>query len=617
MENNKNQNLIECKKYKELITKVRELGNKVYHLEEEKNNAVKIEDYDKANDLKDEIDKLKMQIYNMGDPNKKKEQNSSVQNINNNDNNNLNNLISVDINNNNLQNTNNNFMSNNNSKSFDSFNKNNPSGQISPRRTFQQNTSNIISEKEINTYNNTQIGLKTNFINNRQDFDNMIVPAVLNKMRNNKNQADIEIEYEEQKQKEKLEEKEKVLVGLTKDQMEQYSLLIPYIEVIGLQKLLSQYIKYKLEGIEILRSKLSNIFIASEIKEIMPVLLEIVANLLEDNNFKSLKTFELIEQLFQYLNINKDKNLISNDLKNFIINRIMERIIHFLSDGDKIIRNQAKDLYISIIKQNVINFNSLINILLNSDIQNRNNTHYIISSLSIISKLEIIQNIISNYDSLITSNITTANSFPKDIIISYLIQYLLNPKSKIKEKSREVSLITFKVFGGEPWHNKLMLLTTAEIDNLYKIKELEPLMNSFTNSNSLLISKDSKKSKSNKMINKNECALCKINLGNEDMNNHIKSCKMCTRCDKCKIYLEVKNLTNHRLNECKYKNEFIFCDRCKEAVGTKEYKKHTEKKKCNMYKSNYNRCPLCHKDIPYGNKGFYQHLVVDKCPEKI
>ena len=162
-----------------------------------------------------------------------------------------------------------------------------------------------------------------------------------------------------------------------------------------------------------------------------------------------------------------------------------------------------------------------------------------------------------------------------------------------------------------------MLLTTSEIDNLYKITELEPLMNSFTNSNSLLISKDSKKSKSNKMINKNECALCKINLGNEDMNNHIKSCKMCTRCDKCKIYLEVKNLTNHRLNECKYKNEFIFCDRCKEAIGTKEYKKHTEKKKCNMYKSNYNRCPLCHKDIPYGNKGFYQHLVVDKCPEKI
>ena len=100
------------------------------------------------------------------------------------------------------------------------------------------------------------------------------------------------------------------------------------------------------------------------------------------------------------------------------------------------------------------------------------------------------------------------------------------------------------------------------------------------------------------------------------MNNHIKKCKMCIKCDKCKIFLEIKNLTRHRLNDCKYKNEFILCDRCKEAINSKEYKTHFEKRKCNIYKSNYNRCPLCHKDILYGNKGFYQHLVVEGCPEK-
>jgi hypothetical protein len=228
----------------------------------------------------------------------------------------------------------------------------------------------------------------------------MIVPALLNKMKNNKSQEDIEMEYEEQKQKERSGEKEKTLVELTKDQLEQYNLLIPFVEITGLQKLLSKYIKYKLEGIAILREKLSSIFISAEINQIMPVLLELISNLLEDNNFKSLKTFELIEQLFQYININKDKNLINNDLKNFIINRIMERIIHFLSDGDKIIRKQAQELYFLIIKQNIINLNSLMNILLNPDIQNINNELYVVSSLSILSKLKIIKKILLNYDLL-------------------------------------------------------------------------------------------------------------------------------------------------------------------------------------------------------------------------
>ena len=179
-----------------------------------------------------------------------------------------------------------------------------------------------------------------------------------------------------------------------------------------------------------------------------------------------------------------------------------------------------------------------------------------------------------------------------------------------------MSILSFEVLGDEIWNKKLSNLNQSDIDNLYRIKELEPLMNSFSKGNNLLISSDSKKSSKNINLNNNECSLCKANLENQDMNNHMKTCKMCTRCDKCKIYLEVQNLTKHRLYQCKYKNDFILCERCGEAISSKEYKKHSEKKKCNIFKSNYNRCPLCHKDIPYGNKGFYQHLVLDKCPEK-
>ena len=612
LENNKNQNYKDCLKYKEIISKVRDLGNKVYNLEKEKNDAVKIEDYDKATELKDEIDKLKLQIYNLGNTDKKSQINSPNKNINES---NMNNNSTI-VENINVQNTNNNFLSNNTSKSFENINT---SGGMSPSpRTPQKNLiSNILSERDINTYNNTQADMNYNSINNyTEDHDSMIVPALLNKMKNNKSQEDIEMEYEEQKQKERSGEKEKALVELTKDQLEQYNLLIPFVEIIGLQKLLSKYIKYKLEGIEILREKLSSIFISAEINQIMPVLLELISNLLEDNNFKSLKTFELIEQLFQYININKDKNLINNDLKNFIINRIMERIIHFLSDGDKIIRKQAQELYFLIIKQNIINLNSLMNILLNPDIQNINNELYVVSSLSILSKLKIIKKILLNYDLLKKSNITTDDTFPKDLIVTYLIQYLFHPRNKIKEKCRKVSLKSFEVLGPDIWQIKLYLLNQSELDNLYKIKELEPLMNSLSNFDPMQISKTLKKNKSNKNMNLNACNYCKENLGKTDMNNHIKICKMFTKCNKCGNYIEIKNLTKHRLNECKYKSEFTICDRCKEAIDIKEYIKHSGEKKCNVYKSNYNRCPLCHKDIYFGNKGFYQHLVLEGCSEK-
>ena len=59
---------------------MRDLGNKVYNLEKEKNEAVKKEDYDLATELKDEIDKLKLQIYNLGDTAQKTLENSPSNN---------------------------------------------------------------------------------------------------------------------------------------------------------------------------------------------------------------------------------------------------------------------------------------------------------------------------------------------------------------------------------------------------------------------------------------------------------------------------------------------------------------------------------------------------------
>ena len=66
-QSNKNQNYNECLYYKELISKAKEIGNKIYNLQKEKNEAIKIEDYDKATEIKTSINSIKTQLYNLGE----------------------------------------------------------------------------------------------------------------------------------------------------------------------------------------------------------------------------------------------------------------------------------------------------------------------------------------------------------------------------------------------------------------------------------------------------------------------------------------------------------------------------------------------------------------------
>ena len=57
------------------------------------------------------------------------------------------------------------------------------------------------------------------------------------------------------------------------------------------------------------------------------------------------------------------------------------------------------------------------------------------------------------------------------------------------------------------------------------------------------------------------------------------------------------------------------CKRCKEAIDLKDYEYHVRENKCNPAKNinSSNRCPVCHRDIPPHDKGFYLHLVKYIC----
>ncbi len=73
------------------------------------------------------------------------------------------------------------------------------------------------------------------------------------------------------------------------------------------------------------------------------------------------------------------------------------------------------------------------------------------------------------------------------------------------------------------------------------------------------------------------------------------------------IYIE------HLLRECEKKGKYQQCPRCTEAIGH-DFDVHIKLKECHETKSNTSRCPLCHMNIPEGDKPWRDHLMgVDGC----
>ena len=133
--------------------------------------------------------------------------------------------------------------------------------------------------------------------------------------------------------------------------------------------------------------------------------------------------------------------------------------------------------------------------------------------------------------------------------------------------------------------------------------------NTVNNNNERPSIKTKIKNKSNEF-----CDYCQRKMKKDEViaNHWVTDCPMFIRCEKCNMNLEIRNLTNHKLNECKFKNDFKECRTCHVALGKEEYDNHL-RNKCGI-KHGYVKCPLCHGDIQDNIKGFFQHLVKDGCP---
>jgi hypothetical protein len=381
-----------------------------------------------------------------------------------------------------------------------------------------------------------------------------------------------------------------------------------------------------------------------------------------------------LKELFEY--IKKHGTKLNIDLN--VTDSVLTKIKRKLGDANKKVRAKAVELYCYMLTLDFCDYNNLISELLEEELRHYDSKYIPKSPNLIIGKLEIFNSVFDQFNDAVKSKRTNLESFPSNLVMDYLILNVSNNKSEVRKLSRVNISKFVGIFGVNKIKKKLEKIEERELVKLInEIPSLEPYfpkinkeliknnskshLNTSNLSNSSkgrTLSKnkdktikrigerrkvtkrekkngnenntintsfendknknDDKKNNNNKTKIKNRtndfCDYCQRKMGKDEViaNHWVSDCPMFIRCEKCNMNVEIKFFTSHKLKECKFKKDFKECRTCHEAFTKEEYDNHL-RNKCGI-KHGFVKCPLCHNDIPDNNKGFYQHLVKDKCP---
>ena len=707
--NIKIENYIECKQIKNKLDKVRLYGKQIYELENQKKLAVNNEDFDQAIELKDLVDKMKVNLKTIINSNGTISLNDIENQIIGNNkfsqiglNRNVNNLTTMNINNN----------INNNDSLFNNNNTNSNILNITNELNNNQNINESIHSNSIDNINNqlnqsgTKYLLNTNYSSNRHQrgksnednfisYDDTILPAVLKKLTKEPKNNEDELGIAEKGE----------LEPISSEILKEFKLIVDVIGELEIRKLFSKQILWKEEGLnnfierinDILDYKVNNTENINDNKEnnkidkiditnqIITSIMKLSMILIEEKHPSVIiKTLEILKQLFEYIKYHRTK--LNIDLR--ITDSVLTKIKRKLGDANRKVRNKAVSLYCYMLTLDFCDYNNLISELLEEELKHYDSKYIPKSPHLIIGKLEIFSIVFDKFDEAVNSKRTSLENFPSNLVMEYLILNVSNNKKEVRKLSR-VNINKFiRIFGVNKIKKNLEKIEERELLKLInEIPSLEPyfpkLNKANMNNNSLLAvngSKSSNNSKGRTLSKNKEKTIRKIgdrrkgknkdkNYGtennslensynnsfeneknkiNEDKNrnnerhntrtkiknksndfcdycqrkmkkdeiiaNHwVTDCPMFIRCEKCNMNLEVKFFTSHKLYECKFKNDFKECRTCHEALSKGEYDIHL-RNKCGM-KHGYVKCPICHGDVQDNNKGFFQHLVKEGCPE--
>ncbi|XP_066262191.1 centrosomal protein of 104 kDa isoform X2 [Euwallacea similis] len=99
-----------------------------------------------------------------------------------------------------------------------------------------------------------------------------------------------------------------------------------------------------------------------------------------------------------------------------------------------------------------------------------------------------------------------------------------------------------------------------------------------------------------------------ILLTSNSMNSHYwRQCPMLVRCKHCNQVVEVATLTEHLMMECEKHETFKQCSQCTEAVNKEKNQVHLTE--CSDLPEGYTRCPLCHKNLETNELCWKNHFM--------
>jgi len=668
--NIKLENYQECKQLKMKLDRIRLFGKQIYNLENQKKLAVNNEDFDKALDIKNIIDKMKANlklIMNSGiDNNNINEFDNKVVGANKFSN------IDLNINNNNNLNT-----INSNSNSIININENintsNIVNELNKGQIINDSINTNTIESQLNThYSNLQNQITQSSGDNFLLHDDKIVPAVLRKL---KNEPEKELNPDSQPEKGELE-------PISPNKLEEYKYIFHVIGEFEMRKLFSKQVLWKDEGLDNFKGKINDVLdykiseenknkIENENKSKAEITNEIVASIMRlsmeilDEKVPAfiIKSLKILYELFEYIKAHGTKLDIDLNITDSVLTKIKRK----LGDANRKVRAEAVSLYCYMLTLDFCDYNNLISELLEEELKHSDSKYIPKSSNLIMGKLSIFDKVFDEFDDSIKSKRTTKESFPSNLVMDYLILNVNNNKSEVRKLTRSIISKYIRIFGVnkikkklekieereliklineipslEPYFPKLLIKnisaskfsvsngshssksrtkTKSKDKNVKKIGERRKVKKKTININTINSNNntiDDKNKQNKKIKNKSNefCDYCQRKMKNDEIiANHWNSdCPWFVKCDKCNMNIEVKSYTYHKLNECKFKNDFKECRSCKEVFYKDEYNIHL-RNKCG-HKNGYIKCPLCHGDIPDNNKGFFQHLIKDGCPAK-
>ena len=468
----KNEMYDECKFIRDKIDKIKKISLKLYVLEEEKKESANKNDFDRAQEIKTNIQKIgkllqfySSDAYQYNEKKQKEDNKPKAENPKDNKNNaKKNNIIST------------------NYKKIEDIKNNNN------KKTEKLNVSQSHQQQEL-------------IIDDILDYDDIIVPSLQNKLKGNNisvnqsllnNAGNSFDSFENSNSKEFDQQEVRPLEELSDLLKIKYKLLIPIVGEETIRKIFSKCMGYRKEGLKFLNEKVPDILNheteTKEVNKYIPLLMDIINKFI--NNKHSSIVFESLDIFNNILTSISNKSKENNILYDFTITkRTLRKIKEKLNDISKLVREKAENLYYIMLESDFCDYNMLLIELIEKELINqfdknleakKNNNHnqYLFydnynsnniipedksSNHLIITKMKIYLKALEIFDDAVTKNKTDKERFPQNILEDFIIMNINHQNNDVREITKKVAIRFISIFGNDILEKMNFILDEKEI----------------------------------------------------------------------------------------------------------------------------------------------------------